>query len=102
MEKKTFEQSIKLVPASDSEKVALFIEYGFSQAEAELMVQGPGLQDAYARLGGVWKVGNVEWWQAISKGHALKLHIWNFGAADTSDVTLVKRDEQGVTWVISQ
>jgi hypothetical protein len=64
---------------TDTTKIRAWINVGFTPCEAQMMVRGRTAAQARNEQGGVWQVGNVPYPQAISKIHAQKIHIWNFG-----------------------
>jgi len=96
MEKGTITQRLDIADCkSDTEKARAWMKVGFTACEAQGMVKGAG----FDKEGGVWKVGNVSYPQAISKIHAQKIHIWNFGKIE--ETQLVKTDARGLTHIIT-
>ena len=77
MQKKSTQQSTALMLAiSTEEKHNLFVKFGFTENETKQMIIGGTSGNP------CWQEGNVEWYQAISEEHALKLHIWTFGKVE--------------------
>jgi hypothetical protein len=68
----------KLNKMSKSQKVQAYIQYGFTEEEALMMIKGSTYDSCIERLGFVWFCGNIPFEQAVSKEHAEKLYYFNF------------------------
>ncbi|MHC4687953.1 MAG: hypothetical protein ACYTEW_27160 [Planctomycetota bacterium] len=88
MIKATLRQRLEIIDCqTNAAKIRTWEKFGFTRLEAQMMVRGRTAAQATDEQGGVWQVGNVPYPQAISKEHAQKIHIWNFGHTDDLEDT---------------